>query len=684
LVFASDPPISATLGATYIYTVEVAVDAGLQAQPTEEATEEATGEVTGEVTEEATEEDGQPIEETPRPQDEVSVLGSFTVTAPLLPDWLALEVAVDGATLLTGTPELDHAGEHTVTLELADDQGIVVTQTFTITVVEPVIEVAPLDLLSDEDTPLAGRIVATASTGALLTYTVEISPAHGVLTLTTALDASTGEPLRQVAQPQTDAAAATSTEAGEGDAEGEATGGEAVEPGAEGSEQPSGAPAEDATPAAETTGEESFGEVTSDMVTAPSGEEPTAGEFGVAAPGDFIYLPAPDFAGEDAFTLRIAAAGDVSVTLPLTITVLPVNDAPRLDFAPVITVTPGAEVSLPIIVVDPESSPVELRADALPSGLALVDGSVQGLVALDALGSYFVVFTADDGEGGVTTVPVEWVVVPAELPGEEPAPTEEAAPTEPPQEEGPGDDAAAEGTESPLPPPVESSPTEEPTDAATGAGVVELSAFDFVNATQGTGSLEGYAWLPPQSFGSCPVAPDALTPQPAGLEGRTLADEARATDPMGAPSLEYTVAFSAPGDYVVAVCGCAPQLTAEELAGGELAGGEFVSTAPNNGAVFVGLNGAPVVIDGAGQVLPLSGFGDWPGFTWQDRWRDPAGGSSGAVTISIAEEGAQTLQLWMADDGLIVYGLRVTPLAEANVEPGATPALCGPSIEAAP
>ena len=90
---------------------------------------------------------------------------------------------------MTGTPALGDAGEHTVTLELADVQGALVTQTFTITVGFAPIEVSPLDLQVDEDTQLESQVAATDTAGSALTYTVEISPAHGVITLTTALDA---------------------------------------------------------------------------------------------------------------------------------------------------------------------------------------------------------------------------------------------------------------------------------------------------------------------------------------------------------------------------------------------------------------------------------------------------------------------------------------------------------------
>ena len=165
-MMASEPVTIASLGTTYVYTVEV----GLQEQP----------------------------QEGPAPE----VAGLFTVTAPLLPSWLALENTVEGATLVTGTPQLGDVGEHSVTLELTDVQGVVVTQSFTVAVEAAPIEVAPLELQIDEDTPLESRIEATPTGGSVLTYTVEISPSHGVLTLTTALDDLTGDPLLQIAQPE--------------------------------------------------------------------------------------------------------------------------------------------------------------------------------------------------------------------------------------------------------------------------------------------------------------------------------------------------------------------------------------------------------------------------------------------------------------------------------------------------
>jgi hypothetical protein len=302
----------------------------------------------------------------------------------------------------------------------------------------------------------------------------------------------------------------------------------------------------------------------------------------------------------------------------------------------------------------------------MPPGLALVEREITGIVAEDAQGSYFSAFTAEDPAGGVTEALVEWAVVPLEPLGEEPPHIEEALPAEEtlPAEEAPVDETP--------------SPAGEGDTSAIG-GAIEIPVLVYRNPLPGSGPLEGYAWLAPAAFGTCPSTPDALVARPAGLDERTLAGEARAVDAASAPGLEYSVALPAAGDYVVAVCGCAPQLTAGELNGGP-AGGDVLSSAANNASVYVGVNGLAAATDGAGQMLPIGGFAASPGYTWQDRWLDPTLSSSGAVTLRAAEPGVQTIQLWMADDGLIVYGLRLTPLAQANVEPGAVAAACGPSL----
>ena len=511
---------TAVAGITYVYTVEI----GLAAQSEEiTATESLTPEAAG----------------------------LFTVTAPVLPAWLALENTVEGTTVVTGTPGVDDAGEQTVTLELSDSQGAVVTQSFTITVAPAEIEVSPLDLQVDEDTQLESRAeityAATSAVSSVLTYTVEISPSHGVLTLTTALDELTGEPLRQVAGPERPAA--NEELSSQGETEGVPAEAEAptptIEPGTEATSETSPEITPESTPEPSpqagdvvTDTLDNIGEVTQDMVTAPGGEgetqtgEPPAEPPLTDLPGGFIYLPDPDFAGEDTFAFNISSASGFSVTLPVTVTVLPVNDAPQIEVDPLITLTPGSEVNLPIVVVDPDAdaaagAPV-LTVDAMPPGLALVDGAVTGVVDPDALGSYFSAFSADDMQGGVTVANVEWAILPSELQGEPPVPTEEAVPTEevvPTEEATP---ATGDAPESPLAPPSEPAGTGDAGGAGDAGSAIEIPVFAFSNPTPGSGPLDGYSWQVPTAFGTCPSTPDGLQGRPSGLDARTLADEAHA------------------------------------------------------------------------------------------------------------------------------------------------------------
>ena len=59
---------------------------------------------------------------------------SLTITAATLPAWLMLSDHGDGTAALSGTPGNAQVGSHTVMLSVTDSPGLVVTQTFTLTV----------------------------------------------------------------------------------------------------------------------------------------------------------------------------------------------------------------------------------------------------------------------------------------------------------------------------------------------------------------------------------------------------------------------------------------------------------------------------------------------------------------------------------------------------------------------
>jgi hypothetical protein len=537
--------------------------------------------------------------------------------------------------------------------------------------------------VGDEDLVVTGRIAATQTAGDVLTFTVVISPSHGVLTLTTALDAVTGEPILQVATPATEEAegATSNDEAEAGDAEGAAV----DEPSTAGAVEES-TPAADAEPTAEPTAEpvdEGEGADAGEPATPdeaagalPEGSTELDAEAALSAPGDFVYAPDPDFAGEDVFAVSVADSSGFALTVPVTITLAPVNDAPVINLASAITLSVGEEVSLPVGVRDGDSEAITLTVDALPPGLELLDGLIHGIVSEEAAGSpYYSLFSAEDADGAVTTAAVDWVVLPTE-PVEDEPPVELTPTEEPPTEGSPIEEPQPP---SPLPLPDDLLPPVIPGEAHS---IGELPVFAFHNSTPGSGSLEGYAWLTPVSFGACPPTADALAAQPNGQDGSSLLDEGLALEIGNAPMLEYVVNLPAPGDYVVSVCGCAPQLAQADLHSGDAdqeAGSGATSAAANNAAIYVGFNGAAVAVDANGAPLPVGGFAEQAGFTWQNRWRDPLAGTSGAVTLTAPEAGPHQVNLWMAADGLIVYSLRIAPLAEADIEAG-TAAACGPSL----
>ncbi|MBK8048490.1 MAG: cadherin-like domain-containing protein [Anaerolineales bacterium] len=396
------------------------------------------------------------------------------------------------------------------------------------------------------------------------------------------------------------------------------------------------------------------------------------------ATGDFVYTPATDFAGEDSFNIRVEDTAGAAITTPVTVTVTPVNDPPQLDVPATLLVAVGDLVNLPVIAVDPEGEPVTLSAGNLPPGLVLQDGMIFGFIDFDAdLGSpYLTTLDGMDGEGAMNTATIEWTVNPAQpVEPTEPspeAPTPEPPPPGPTEETGtPDPEITVEPTEE-APPPPDAGDGETPTPEAgrpappEEGDVVDIlpipaalsvrSVFDFVDAQRGAGELESYEWMAPADYDSCPVIPDILTAQPAdGI--RTLLDDAVAGSVELAPMLTYAIEAPAPGTYTLNICGCAPAYASETQS----------SPRDRNDAVYVGLDGAPFRPNGDTPAV-LTGFASGDGFTWQSSWED-AGATGMPVEFELADAGPHTINLWMADDGLLVHSLQLTPVGASDGPP---------------
>jgi hypothetical protein len=105
---------------------------------------------------------------------------ALTITAPVLPAWLALTDNGDGTATLAGTPAAEHVGDHAVELLATDATAAFAPQAFTITVSEASAPPAENNAPAFSSTP-----VATATAGSAYSYTVQATDpdAGDVLTI---------------------------------------------------------------------------------------------------------------------------------------------------------------------------------------------------------------------------------------------------------------------------------------------------------------------------------------------------------------------------------------------------------------------------------------------------------------------------------------------------------------------
>ena len=108
--------------------------------------------------------------------------------------------------------------------------------------------------------------------------------------------------------------------------------------------------------------------VADDLLTFAVATEPLSGTVTLFDPtqGDFEYLPAPDFAGEGGFVVEIADSQGVTATVLVSVTVLPVDDAPRLAPLPELALRVGEEVELPLEVLEPDGQAYTVAVAGLP------------------------------------------------------------------------------------------------------------------------------------------------------------------------------------------------------------------------------------------------------------------------------------------------------------------------------
>jgi hypothetical protein len=578
--FHSEPPAIAYLYQAYAYTVtfapievteEAAVDDASVTPPGEEgeaggkdeaAEEEAESSDTAESSLQPIEADtaedtaiaDEGVDDAPLTGASIAVLdGLMVVEAPLLPPWLTLTATEAGDAQLTGMPLAEDEGEHQIDLIAVDGAGVVITQSFTITVeLDPnPFRVEELSFETAEDTLLESVLSAEHIEGAPIFFRVEEEPANGEVTL-----------LDEVS-------------------------------------------------------------------------------------GDFTYMPLPDFYGEDSFTVEISDEFQRVITTPASITVNAVNDPPLILLDDIYTVTIGDVVALPVVVTDVEEDAVAVIVDQLPPDLLFSEGDegalITGEVMPDAVdGSpYVTVITATDADAADTTHTITWIVelLPKPSADSEEAPAEDGEPAASEESEGGASEGAADGDAT------EADASESETAVAESVVLLAAQATPMISSDMTT----AYVWQAPPPYDGCPIGIDALTPAPLTEVG-ALFDDGRYDDPSLAPVLRFDTELTA-GDYALLVCGCAPLYSNDERA----------SPAVNNQAIFAGVDGV-VHLSPTGDAVKLTGFAEFADFTWQPLRVSQE--SEAPAIITVAEDGMHTVDLWMADDGVLVTAVRVIPAAD--------------------
>ncbi|WP_346321109.1 Ig-like domain-containing protein, partial [Chitinophaga sp. YIM B06452] len=233
----------------------------------------------------------------------------------------AVVVNVDGTYIYT--PDTDYQGSDDFTITISDGNGGSAAVTVNITV-SPVND-APAGTgdtqTTNEETPVSGRVTGTDADGDRLTFTKAADPANGTATANadgtytytpnanyqgsdnftiTISDGNSGITTVTVnitVSPVNDAPTGT------GDTR---------------------TTNEDTPVSGTVTGADLDG----DNLTFTGMTGPSNGTVAVAANGGYTYTPNVDYKGPDSFTISISDGNGGTVTVPVNITVLPVNDVP--------------------------------------------------------------------------------------------------------------------------------------------------------------------------------------------------------------------------------------------------------------------------------------------------------------------------------------------------------------------
>ncbi|MDY7075372.1 MAG: choice-of-anchor D domain-containing protein [Chloroflexota bacterium] len=139
-----------------------------------------------------------------------------------------------------------------------------------------------------------------------------------------------------------------------------------------------------------------------DLVTWHVGDAADHGTATVSGAGTsqiIAYTPTVNYNGSDSFVVHVADIHSETVATAVSLTILPVNDAPVLAFIGNQSIQEGAQLTFTITAEDPDGSLPALSAAYLPSGARFITstGLFSWTPGCETSGVYTTTFTASDG-----------------------------------------------------------------------------------------------------------------------------------------------------------------------------------------------------------------------------------------------------------------------------------------------
>jgi VCBS repeat-containing protein len=124
----------------------------------------------------------------------------------------------------------------------------------------------------------------------------------------------------------------------------------------------------------------------------------TNGTLTLRPDGSFTYTPGTNFSGTATFTYQARDGSTSSATTTVTLTVTPVNDAPRISNTPPTTASEGVAYRYTLTASDPDGNALQITAPTVPAWLTFTaPATVAGTPAQTDAGTHDVVMQVSDG-----------------------------------------------------------------------------------------------------------------------------------------------------------------------------------------------------------------------------------------------------------------------------------------------